>query len=259
MSLKIRNILSDKNIKIKEIYKKKDELYIFEGVKLVKDLSSRGFSPDIVLIREDYEDQIDLREKNYKELWYVSEKAIKKISSLKNSSPLIAIYEKLPESTNFFDTPVIFAMDGIQDPGNLGSIFRCAAAFGIKSVALIGSCVKLTNTKFLRTSQNSVFYVNTKIFESMEQFAKEIEGNGFNMYLTTSYNKKKFVAVNKITFPAVIVLGNEGSGIDGKFFEEYPAISIIQTSIVESLNAGISGCILMNKISEIFNLLPYSK
>jgi len=259
LPLKIKKISSDNNPNIKELFNKKDELYIFEGIKLIKDLIIAGLPPDLILIKDDYKDSIDLTKKNCKELWYVSEKIIKKISSLKNPPPLIAMYEKLPESDIFFDNPVIFAMDNIQDPGNMGSVFRCAAAFGIKSIALIGNCVKLTNTKFLRTSQNSVFYITTKWFESMEFFLKETKKYNFKIFMTTSHKREKLTPIDRITIPAAIILGSEGSGIDEKFFKEYPTISIIQTPLVESLNAGISGCILMNKISEIFNLFPYSK
>ncbi|MCK5220104.1 MAG: RNA methyltransferase [Candidatus Aminicenantes bacterium] len=255
MSSKIEHITSDKNTKVKSLISRKDELFIFEGEKLVLDIIGKNFIPDVFIVNNDYREKfisIPLEEMN---VWYVSEKVIRKISSFKSPPAIIAVYEKLPENPGFSDSNIVFAMDNIQDPGNLGSSFRCAAAFGIRSIALTGESVKLTNAKFLRTAQNSVFYLSIERFDTLENFIDEAEKKKYNVYLTSSHKQGRSVSIENIKLPAVIVLGNEGKGVNENLFYKYPSIMIKQTNLVESLNAGISGCILMNLISDHFELI----
>lgn len=255
MFLKTEHIASDKNIKVKELISRKDELFMFEGEKLVSDVIRKNFIPALLLVNSGQQKKFEPVIPKDIPVWYVSEKVMKKISSLKNPPSIIAIYEELPENPGIYKNRVIFAMDNIQDPGNLGSIFRCAAAFGIRSIALTGECVKLTNNKFLRAAQNSVFYLSVEKYISLDNFVTKAVGNKYNIYLTSSHDHGTPASIDDIKLPAVFVLGNEGKGVGEKFFNNYPVISIGQTDLVESLNAGVSGCILMNQISEQFGLI----
>ncbi len=255
MFSKIEHITSDKNVKVKSLISRKDELYIFEGEKLVLDIIGKNFIPKILVVNDDYRERFNSIPVEDMNVWYVSEKIIRKISSFKSPPTIIAVYEKLPENPGFNDSNIVFVMDNIQDPGNLGSSFRCAAAFGIRSIALTGESVKLTNAKFLRTAQNSVFYLSVEKFDSLETFIDEAEKKKFNIYLTSSHQQGISASIEDIKLPAVIVLGNEGKGVNENLFYKYPSIQIKQTNLVESLNAGISGCILMNLISGHFGLI----
>lgn len=255
MSSKIEHITSDKNIKVKNLISRKDELFIFEGEKLVLDIIGKNFIPRILVVNNDHREKfksIPLADMN---VWYVSEKVIRKISSFKSPPAIIAVYEELPENQEFNDSKIIFAMDNIQDPGNLGSSFRCAAAFGIRSIVLTGESIKLTNAKFLRTAQNSVFYLSVEKSDSLESFIDQAKKKKYNIYLTSSHKQERSASIKDIKLPAVIVLGNEGKGVNENLFYKYPSILIKQSNLVESLNAGISGCILMNLISGHFGLI----
>jgi len=255
LSSKIEHISSDKSIKVKTLISRKDELFIFEGEKLVLDIIGKNFIPSILVVNDDQRGKFDSIPLEGSNVWYVSEKVIRKISSFKSPPAIIAVYEKLPENPGFYDNKVIFVLDNIQDPGNLGSAFRCAAAFGVRSIALTGESVKLTNAKFLRTAQNSVFYLSVEKLNSLENFIDEAEKRKYNIYLTSSHKQKRPVPIEAVKLPAVIVLGNEGKGVDGNLFSRYQSVQIEQTDLVESLNAGISGCILMKMISGHFGLI----
>ncbi|MEN8223194.1 MAG: RNA methyltransferase [Acidobacteriota bacterium] len=259
MSLKIENIVSDKNDKVKKLLSRRDELYIFEGEKLVSDILKNNFKPSLMVINNDnYEKFIDFIPRETA-VWLVSERVMKKISSLRSLPAVILIFDKLPVDSDIYKKKIIFAVDNIQDPGNLGSVFRCAAAFGIPSIALTGECVRLTNTKFLRTAQNSVFYISVKRFDSLKSFLTEVKRDKFNVYLTSSHRQEKKSDIEDIKLPAVVVIGNEGKGVEKGLLDKYPAISIDQTGLVESLNAGVSSCILMNRISAKLDLIKSGK
>jgi len=255
LSSKIEHISSDKNIKVKNLVSRKDELFVFEGEKLVLDIIGKNFIPNVLVINNDHREKFNSITFADMNIWYVSEKVIRKISSFKSIPALIAVYEKLPGNPEVDDSNIVFAMDNIQDPGNLGSVFRCAAAFGIRSIALTGKSVKLTNSKFLRTAQNSVFYLSVEKSDSLESFIDQAEKKKYNIYLTSSHQHGRSTSIEDIKLPAIIVLGNEGKGVKKNLFHKYPSILIKQTKLVESLNAGISGCILMNRISDHFGLI----
>jgi len=242
-------------MKVKELLSRKDDLYIFEGEKLVSDLLSKKFIPHLLVLDIDQVETFATIIPANIPVWYVSDKVIRKISSLKSPPSIIAVYENLPESHGLYNENIVIAMDGIQDPGNLGTVFRCAAAFGIRSIALSGESVKLTNTKFLRSAQNSVFYTSVKKYSSLEDLISEAIEKKFNIYLTSSHRQGHTSSVKNISLPAVIVVGNEGIGLDKKLLNKYSSISIRQTEVVESLNAGISGCLLMNQMAEHFGLI----
>ncbi len=255
MSLKIENISSDKNEKVKNLLSRKNDLFMFEGGKLVYDILKNKFIPSLMIINIDHRDKFISSIPVETKVWLVSDKVMKKISSLKSLPTAISVFDKLAQKSEIFGEQIIFAFDNIQDPGNLGSLFRCAAAFGITSIALTGECVKLTNTKFLRTAQNAAFYISVKKFDSLEDFLRESEKKKFNVYLTSSHHQDKKTTIQEINLPAIVVIGNEGKGLASGLLSKYPAVSLDQTDRIESLNAGVSGCILMNILSEKFKLI----
>lgn len=254
MSSKIENITSEKNEKVKNLLSRYDDLYMFEGEKLVSDILKNKYIPSLMIINSEHYEKFSNSIPRDSSVWLVSEKVMKKISSLSSIPVIISIFDKLPENNNINNNKIIFAVDNIQDPGNLGSVFRCAAAFGITSIVLTGECVRLTNTKFLRTAQNAVFNLSVKKFDSLEEFLPEAEREKYNVYLTSSHQQEKQAVIEEIKLPAVIVIGNEGKGVKKRLFEKYPSVSIDQTGQVESLNAGVSSCILMNLLSARFEL-----
>ncbi len=254
MSSKIEKIVSGANEKVKNLLSRSNDLYMFEGEKLVSDILKNKFIPSLVIVNSEHYENFSSSIPPDSSVWLVSEKVMKKISTLSSIPSIIVIFDNLPENIDIYNNKVIFAVDNIQDPGNLGSVFRCAAAFGIGSIALTGECVRLTNTKFLRTAQNSVFHISVKKFDSLDDFIAEVEEKKFNIYLTSSHQQEKQVTIEDIKLPAVLVTGNEGKGVEKAILDKYSSVSIDQTGLVESLNAGVSSCILMNLISAKFEL-----
>jgi len=256
LSSKIEKITSDKNEKVKGLLARREEIFIFEGEKLVQDILKSGFNPQRLILTEKGEPLLPKKRSGETDAWKVSDRVMKKISSLKSPPSAVAVFENLPVRGNGEKGKLVFVLDNIQDPGNMGSLFRCAAAFGIPAIALTGDCVKMTNPKFLITAQNSVFHVPVRRYESLSHFLKEAEEFRLHVYITSSRGSERGGTLDTMKFPAAVVIGNEGRGVESAVLNQYPVVSLEQTPMVESLNAGISGCILMNRISEKCKLLP---
>ena len=144
---------------------------------------------------------------------------------------------------------LILVLDRIQDPGNMGNLFRTALAAGVDSIFLAGGAHPL-NQKVLRASSGAVFHLpflrfegtEEEILDSILQSLSELSNVGFKIFSTSSQNKssKKFskpyweVDWTKRT---ALILGNEGQGIHKKILEAFnETISIPHSELVESLN-----------------------
>ncbi len=248
--MKIR-IDSRANEKLKTLLKSEDDYYIFEGEKLVKDIlkKSTGISK-LITIKENEGFAGEFGDK-VNEIWIVSEPVMKKLSKLKDNSDFI-VYIKIKKSKiNFSLAQTILILDNIQDPANTGTIFRCASAFGISNIAFTGNCVKPNNRKFLRGCQGSILDINHQSFPSLNDLLKKSEIRNYNIYLTSSKKSHRTLDVEQINFPSLIIIGNEGSGLSEDLFLKYPSLKIPQKPTIESLNAGVSACIIMYEISKL--------
>lgn len=243
----IFRIDSRSNPKLKSLLSARDEYAMFEGEKLVRDILKMKIRISILILLHE-ESQLDLNRLQVDEVWSVSRPVMNKISSLKNIPPFIAMIKYRPRELNLADAELVLALDGIQDPANAGTIFRCAAAFGVSAIFLTKDCVSPTNGKFLRTAQTSALSIPFQRVDSLQSVIKTCENNHLGLYLTTADSKQKSTPVDKICLPACIVLGSEGRGLPKNLFGKYPTIHVSQSDRVESLNVGVSACIILNII-----------
>ena len=143
----------------------------------------------------------------------------------------------------------ILVLDRVQDPGNLGNLFRTALAGGVDRILLGGGANPL-NQKVLRASCGSLFHlpfnriegeedlVIDKLLSSLKEFSKK----GFQIILTTGQNQVSSIPLKPYwdldwLRPTVLVLGNEGSGIHEKIKEAFnERVTIPHSELVESLN-----------------------
>ena len=248
----INRIASRSNPKVKDLVKQKDGYYFFEGDKLVMDILNKGIPIEILLVHEDREATFTAPAKSsIKDTWFVNDNVMTKITTLKERPGFIAVLAMKPGKINFAKSRAVIALDNLQDPANAGTIFRCAAAFGIESVAFSGASVKPSNSKFLRAAQNAFFDVNFQHFDSVESLLKKASSAGLNIYLTSSHASADTVGPKAVRFPCLIVLGNEGQGLPEHLFDKYPSLKIAQTGKVESLNVGVCACIIMHELKKL--------
>lgn len=175
--------------------------------------------------------------------YLVSETVFTKLSDLNSKRGVIAVCNK-PKLQDI--SKKILLLDGVQDPGNMGTLIRSAAAFGFKTIISEDS-VDYFNEKVVRSSQGAVFYTNL-LEEDLISF---IKANKSITYFGT--NVLKGQELKQIDFSGqsiAIILGNEGAGVRKDLQElvnENIKIPMLET---ESLNVGIAGGILMYEAFE---------
>jgi TrmH family RNA methyltransferase len=254
----ITKIDSRANPRLKRMVSQKEDWLFLEGEKLIRDVIQKGVYIDILVINS------KLGEKgagnladnpSIGQIWIASELVLKKLSELKSLPDYIGLLKPPGSVINPSEARCVFAFCDLQDPGNAGSIFRCAAAFGIRDIAFIGDCVKVTNRKFIRVAQNSIFEINYARYSDMNSFLDSFGGLPFNVYLTSSKPATKVYLPGQVKMPAVIIFGSEGRGIAENLFNLYPTVRIPQSQKIDSLNLGISACIIMHELSKAHDLL----
>src|SRR6202142_2955633 len=139
--------------------------------------------------------------------------------------------------------PLIIA-SGLQDPGNLGTIFRSAEAFGAAGIFLTEKTVCPYNWKVLRASAGSIFRLPFLQIASAELLPL-LRAHGVRLLATSSHAGTPLPQVSW-TLPLAIFIGNEGAGIPRELMREMDEIlAIPQASQVESLNAGVAASIVL--------------
>jgi RNA methyltransferase, TrmH family len=144
--------------------------------------------------------------------------------------------------------PLIIAVAGIQDPGNLGTIIRSAEAFGARGVLLGEKTVHATNPKVVRASAGSAFrepLIPVKLREAIARMKQ----NGLRVVASSSHKGQPLDQVD-FTGPLAVLIGNEGAGLPSEILAQADELTTIPHSgRVESLNAGIAAAIFLYEIS----------
>lgn len=243
------HITSRNNPKVKELLKRKDEYFFFEGEKLVMDVLAQGQEIEYMILHEDPDNVWQPPQAaKIRETWRVSGQVLSKLSSLKDTPRLLAVMPLIERPVDFSKSRVVIGVDQLQDPGNAGSIFRCAAAFGVEGVVFTGASVKFNNSKFLRAAQNALFQVRFQQMNTLNDLLTAAGQAGLNIYITSSHTEGNRILPEHIQTPCLILLGSEGQGLESDLFNRFPAVTIPQTGAVESLNVGVSACILMHRL-----------
>lgn len=263
-----------KNIrKLKEKkYRDLENSYIIEGIKLVKEAINEGVNIKQIIMCEDFTDnEIDkdtLYEIAKHNLVYVTKNLFDTITDVKTPQGIIAIIEKrigirsvtnkengsmidLSNSMNVeklnkidYSQDIIIALDGVQDPGNLGTIIRTADSANLNQIVISKDSADPYNPKVVRSTMGAIFRVNVIEAEDLKEELKKAQENKFKIMITALDAKK---SIYKADFnKKVIVIGNEANGVSKEvqaMADEKVIIPMLGKT--ESLNASVAASIMI--------------
>lgn len=172
----------------------------------------------------------------------VSEEVMNKICSTSTCVTQIGVC-KLLSKDEICDKVLI--LDGIQDPGNLGTLLRSAKAFDFNTIFLADGTCDIYNDKVIRSSQGAIFKLNFIKGDKLE-FIKELSKTHkvYNTNVRNGIDVRKANVSNKLA----LILGNEGYGVSDEINHLNLDSLYIDMSNMESLNVGVAGSILMYEI-----------
>ena len=185
----------------------------------------------------------------FDKVYTIPKNLFKTISGV-NSPETFAAEVSLPLQSSLANKRKILALDGVQDPGNVGTLVRTALALGFDGLFLVKGSADLFNEKVLRAGKSAIFNIPYQI-GSQAALWSLIETEGFFSYAGDL--KGKDPRQESFSYPLVLILSNEGQGSSKETKEKATLLSIDMVHKVESLNVAIAGGILMYQISTSAN------
>lgn len=234
--MEITSLQNDKvkywnNLKDKK-FRDQERKFIIEGDHLINEAKKVGLKFETIsTINKDAD-------------YYVTLNIMKKISDQKSISDIVAIVDFLEEKPI---TGNILILDGLQDPGNLGTIIRSSIAFNMPNIILSDTSVDLYNPKVIRATEGMIFHTNV-IRKNLISFIPKLKDMGYKVYGTDVMNGINIKEIPKNNI--AIIIGSEGSGISKdikNLCDEF--ININMSDKCESLNAGVAASIIMYEIN----------
>ena len=218
-------------------YRDETNMYLVSTDHLVKEAIKKDIVVEIFLL--------DGIENIYGNVTYVKENVMRKLTDLKTLPTVVAVVKK--EESKEINGNVIL-LDGIQDPGNLGTIIRSAVAFNIDTIILGNNTVDIYNEKTLRASEGMIYNINF-VKEDLLTIIPKLKDMDYKVIGTSVTNGKDIKDLNKDKI--AFIVGNEGNGISKSIFDlcdDY--VYIKMNDKCESLNVAIASSIIMYELNK---------
>lgn len=213
-------------------------LFVSDGVKLLQEAVRWWPGLDTVILSEGVEADVPEGVR----VVTVPEDVMASVSPMQTPQGALFLC-RLPEKTPFVPKPGMLLLDGIQDPGNLGTILRTADALQIP-VALLEGCVDPYSHKVVRSSMGAVFRMDV-VQTTWEQAQTACKEAGIPIgvtALTDTALDLRQAPLNKLA----VVIGSEGQGVRKEILDSAgQALIIPMNPNCESLNAAIAAAIVM--------------
>lgn len=174
-------------------------------------------------------------------LYIISDQMYKSLSPLGQSTPLLAVID-IPQHVQSIQSNIdSLIIDQVQDPGNVGTLLRSAAAVGVKQIIATKGTASLWSPRVLRAAMGAHFSL-----QLVESIAHEglLEQFKIPVYATSSHRPQNIYTLD-LTQPCVWILGNEGQGVHEQLLQQAQAVTIPQPGGQESLNVAIAGSVCL--------------
>ena len=176
-----------------------------------------------------------------KEAIVCSESVMRKLSANVSGAWLIAVCaQKVSRKSR---NSRIVALDGVQDPGNVGTIIRTAVAFGFDQVLLSPDCADVYNEKCVRSTQGALFHIAMSRTELIPAL-NELKELGVTV-IGTALQGAQPLSELPVSENIAVVLGNEGQGIRPATLDICDQRALIEMSSFESLNVAVAAGICL--------------
>lgn len=188
-------------------------MFVIEGDKIVRDFLSAGVRLKLLFAVEEFLDSIGTEAgKLVGEVIPVSPEELRKLSSFVTPHNALAVLPMFEHNFNIQDIKrdIGVALDFVQDPGNLGTIIRTAAWFGISNICCSHDCVDLYNPKVIQASMGAILHVKV-FYTDLKLLLEEARNEKIRIFGTVIDGEQ--VYSHSLGSNGIILLGNESKGI----------------------------------------------
>jgi TrmH family RNA methyltransferase len=229
--------------------RQKQELFLLEGTHLLAEACAVNYPLEVVCCTPEWQVHHPL-------LWQqacsrsdrteiVSKEVLAAIATTVQPDGVVATAKRTQIPTQIPATGLVIALETIQDPGNLGTIIRTAAAAGASGLWMSGDSVDLDHPKVLRASAGQWFRLAMAVSEDLQATVKHCQQQGMQVVATLPSATQTYWEVDWRK-PSLILLGNEGAGLSPDLAAMADKhVKIPLSPGVESLNVAIAAALIL--------------
>lgn len=219
-------------------FRKTEQLILLDGEKTIQGIIENEMEFEYFFAKEDY----NIKNAKIKNYIQVTDEILKKISTTKTPTNAVGIIkEPQIEKDIFKKLNKIALIDGIKDPGNLGTIIRSAVAFSIDGIILFNDCVDLYNSKTIRATAQNMFKIPI-IHTSDINFINSLKSD--RKLISTVVTTKNELFNYKFDEKFIIAFGSEADGISEEILKiSDEKVTLKMDNEVESINLGVCASI----------------
>ncbi|RKY56931.1 MAG: hypothetical protein DRP93_00300 [Candidatus Neomarinimicrobiota bacterium] len=188
---------------------------------------------------------LGIREKDNCDCFEVSGSELKQISTEINPQGIVAVAKQRAYQLEDLKGNLL-VLDQLQDPGNVGTLFRIAHWFGLGGLVLIKGTVDVHNPKVIRSTMGSFFHLP---FIYVDELPESLTADR-TLLLSKAHSEIHIQDIDpKALSPFLLVIGNEARGIDPGF-DEFPHLDLTLPALggAESLNAAVAAAAILSKL-----------
>ncbi len=219
--------------------RKEHGLFLIEGPKMLAEAEKQGMRAQILFVREDLTGYVSFAAQ---ETYAVTDAVLEKVCGAVTPQGCVGAYA-IPKQQEIC-YPAVF-LDGVQDPGNAGTIWRTCEAAGFQSILFGGACADPYSPKVVRSTMGAVLRIPAVVCADAQALAQRVLADGANL-ITSRMDAPNFFARSPLQGKNVLVIGSEGHGVsvavDTLATHSY---SLPMAGKTESLNAAMAAGIMM--------------
>ncbi len=217
-------------------YRDETNLYLVSTDHLVKEAIKNDSIVDIFLLEG--------KDNTYgNNVFMVTEQVMRKLTNLKTLPNVVAVVRKKKEKDINGN---VLLIDGVQDPGNVGTIIRSAVAFNIDTIVLGNGTVDVYNEKVLRASEGMINNINI-VKGNLVDIIMNLKINGYEIIGTKVDDGTDIKNIKSKKF--ALLVGNEGNGVSKELLDLCDIYAYIKmNNKCESLNVGVATSIILHEL-----------
>ena len=226
--------------------------FLVEGPKLITEAIESGFDCDLIVFTPLFEKESLSRYsklfRNARRLECIKSQDFVKLTDTKSPQEVVAFFSNKKSFSEKHNTNYVVALENINDPGNLGSIFRSSDWFGINKIIMNSECAEVFNPKVIRASAGSVFHVSTERVKNFYDHLVEIKNSGYKVMCADLDGENIFE--RKKEDKIILAFANEANGPSPDLLKiTYVKINIPRVGKAESLNVSNACAIILSQIT----------
>lgn len=239
----VNNDLVKETVKLQQ-KKYRTEKFLLEGFKAIEGAYNSGIKIDYVFVLAEKADEYKFLDDK---IILTNEQVLKKISTTDTAPNAVGVgFKKQYDRGILNSAKRVVLLEGIKDAGNLGTILRTSAAFGVDAVVLYGDSVDLYNPKCVRSAVGNLWKI--PVFDIKNHNEIKAAFSGFRR-IATLPRAKNYLKSFEVKEPCLVMFGSEADGLSEELQDfATDSVKIEMKESVESLNLSVSCAVVLYKL-----------